>query len=201
MENLENLSKYPEIKRLEELEKESERIRKILEKYIPTVETKRLAKQFFDWAVELDEKVNEIKNTATIKEKYDYDGSFFVPKDKNRTGFSKCYDGLNFLKTFEDLNLKSFFTNKEQFKESISDLVEWVEKNFVGLTIWRMDNLKEYGDINLVPKEVLKEKLEELGGGKYSQKIKSKKEGLVPRKIPDHFFEEYERQMKKEDKK
>ncbi|MEX2090862.1 MAG: hypothetical protein WD989_01865 [Candidatus Paceibacterota bacterium] len=143
--DLNELSKFPEIERLKELCFHQKRIQDLLEGLgLSPGRAFGVVSRLFDWAVELDQATDEIKEHPEIKKSYTYDGIFF--ERLNGSGFHVCHDGLNFLKMIRADNVEPFFRNGSFVEEA---MLQWLESNYVEITRIRLEVLAERGTISL----------------------------------------------------
>lgn len=122
----------------------------MLLKYVDKTNAEQLADQIFDWAVELDEMVNTLKNDPRVRSLYTYDGKMF--KNRIGPGFCKSYDGLNFLKMLGDSNLNAV----QDYGCKVARFL-WLKEEYVDSTRLRLKMLETSNTIVLTADEGLEE--------------------------------------------
>jgi len=173
---------YPEYIRLVQMVREQERVETLLRRYTSSRDAEWIAKQLFEWAIEMDEVVRFLKDETQLLLKFTHDGKAFASKPNEQSSWHACYDGLNFLKILGESNTRACF--REDPQDGKHFMLEWLEYNYVYITKVRKKLWEETGSISLVTKEQLAE----------ARRIAEAKEEHVD--IPSYLFEQYEEQMK-----
>ncbi len=135
------LSGFPEVGHLKELESERTRIETLLGEYMGKEQARNLGKDLFDWAVEVDEAVDKIKNDPGVDSHFVYDGKQLTPKSPGISVVYKLVDGLNFLNSINEDTIRTYSSGSKfniagfmdslyrTYVSSASDALRYLEKN------------------------------------------------------------------------
>lgn len=164
-------------------EKEIERIRSILKKYLPEKEAVETAAEIYEMILDIDEGIDELLKDPEVLKKYTYDGNLFIPKDKPNF-FHKAANGLKILKSIDENILDSFGHDKISASKTLFHwLNEYVERARFLIERWHQSKT-----LTTLDAEEIKRALE-----------KQKENDSAPLSDEQrNFFELYEKQMKDE---
>jgi hypothetical protein len=164
-----------------------ERIQDKLEEFLPAAEARETATQVYDLALDVDDEIDRILKDPLVGRLYEYDGRFFTPRGTRL--FHTAFDGLHLLKSLKDSMLETFFCGREN-RVAIRWLMEELGKHAWVAKIRRM-NWEESGTLGIVPKGVLDEIIEDIGGRR------RRTEADPPPLSPEEqaFFRSFEEQM------
>lgn len=132
---------YPEGGDIVWFQKEQERVEQILQRD-PTLDLeqiKKFGRQLFDWALELNDIVGEIKWIINKSGAYSYDesGSSLIAKDGSKYNL---YNGMSFFGRFSEGYLLNLFNSHNN---DVGSVLQTVEINYIKWARYYLKNLKE----------------------------------------------------------
>lgn len=176
-------------------EKEVERIREVLEKYLGRGKAKEVATSIHTMALDIDESIHELKRDPSVLKRYSYDGQFFEDKEGGR--FYKTLDGIHFLKLAPTAgNIRAFVGPEGKLR--LDQLLGWL-KAYVWVAETRLEGWRKFGNLSLTDREDIKQIIEKhkSGHGKHPRQLEEA--GPAPLSEEEiRFFEQYEKQIKSE---
>lgn len=177
--------------KIEEYEKEINRIRKTLGELLDKKAAKELTAEIYEIALDIDQAIDRLLEDPRVLKKYNYDGEFFEPKDGGSS--YKTYDGPHFLReAASDDNLKHFFKHESDKDRAIGETLKWLREYF-WIAKARLLNWREEESVGFTSKEILKELAKEYEAQQEEQR---REEGSSPPSSgQSSFFGTYEEEM------